>query len=441
MRRRHFLKSAAALAAVAAPAVVRGQNLNSKIQVAGIGTEGQGWSDISQVAQHPAAEFVAFADVDLARTERVKQLRPGAPVFQDFRQMLAERGDEIDACTISTPDHMHAFIGLTAMLAGKHVYVQKPLTHTVDEARKMRLVARQAGVITRLGNQIHSHTHYRTAVRLIRGGTIGKVKEVHSWVGVTGHGYSGHLDRPKATVAPPASFDWDLWLGVAHARPPAAQRVYAPFCWRDWQEFGSGAIGDFGCHLFDPVFTALDIAGAPLTVHNENTGMNDEVWPAQQTIRYVFPGTEFTAREAINITWYDGGRLPAVAHEKVSSGRPLPASGSLFVGETGTLVLPHVGAPQLHGNDAFAEHTVEPAEDGNHYHGWVDGIVRGEQPSDGFDYAGPLTEAVQLGNVAARFSGQKLEWDAAAMQVTNLPDANAYLARDYRAGWALPEIG
>ncbi len=438
MKRRNFIKSTAALATIAAPAIVRGQNLNSKVQMAGIGADGKGWSDIEQMALHDGVQMIAFTDIDLSRTAKVKRLSPDAPLFQDFRQMLADLGDKIDACTVSTPDHMHAYIAINAMLAGKHVYVQKPLSHNVWEARQMQLLAQRKGLITRMGNQIHSHKFYRTGTRLIKDGAIGKVKEVHSWVGTPGHGRSGFIERPTEVQPVPDTIDWDLWVGVAPMRP--YHNAYAPFSWRDWQDFGSGAIGDFGCHIFDPVFTALNLTGAPLTIHNEHTGMNGEVWPAQETIKYVFPGTEHTAKDTINITWYDGGRRPAINHEKMTSGKPLPSSGSIFIGEKGNLVQPHVGAPQLHPEATYADYKYEMADDQNHYHGWVDGILSGEQPSDGFDYGCPMTEVVQLGNVATRFRNQSLEWDAAAMKFTNMPEADKFLTREYRKGWEIEPV-
>lgn len=444
INRRNFLKktgaSGVAITLAGVPALLRGQNLNSKLQFAGIGTNGKGWSDIKEMAAHPAVQIVAFADVDLSRTDKVKRLAPEAPLFQDYRKMFAELGDKIDAVTVSTPDHMHAYISLDAMRQGKHVYCQKPLARTVWEARQMRKQAAKSKVITRMGNQIHSNTAYRTAAKLIQDGAIGKVKEVHSWVPHTGHGYSGYLDRPVESVPVPASLNWDLWLGVAPMRPYAGDRVYCPFTWRDWQDFGSGALGDFGCHLLDPVFTALNINSAPKTIKNENTGINDEVWPASQTIHYLFPGTEYTAGDTLKITWYDGGRRPNPKLAKLSGEQTLPRAGSILVGEKGSMILPHYSAPILNPMSKYADFKVEPVESLNHYHGWVDGCLSGKQPSDGFEYGGNLTEAVQLGNVAAHFSNEELQWDAEKFEITNKKEANPYLTREYREGWEIKEV-
>ena len=438
--RRQFLKSGAATAAfTAAPAFVRGQNLNSKLQMASIGCDGKGWSDTKEMADHKMVQHVAFCDVDLARTAKVKELNGEAPIYQDFREMLAKHGDTIDALTVSTPDHMHAYISAHVMKQKKHVYCQKPLTHNVMEARLLKNLAAENGVITRLGNQIHSHTFYRTAVKAIQSGTIGKVKRVHSWCAATGHGKSGFIGRPPQPVPPPKTVDWDLWIGVAPMRPHGAVRCYHPWGWRDFQDFGNGALGDFGCHILDPVFTALKITGAPVNFKADHTGINNEVWPAQTTVDYTFPGTEYTTARSLNITWYDGGRLPSVGGSHVPATTALPRSGSIFIGETGSLVLPHVGAPRLYPEAKYPD-PLEAEESLNHYHGFVDGCISGKQPSDGFDYGGPLTEAVLLGNIAVRYKGQDLQWDAEAMKITNLPEANKWLTREYRDPYLLPQL-
>ena len=383
---------------------------------------------------HDSSHIVAFCDVDLDRTTRAAKLNPEAPVYQDYREMLETLGDKIDAVTVSTPDHMHAYIGLDAMRRGKHVYCQKPLTHNVWEARQMSLQAKKSGVITRLGNQIHSHEFYRTAVAAVHQGVIGKVKTVHSWCNATGHGKSFHISRPKTSEAPPKSVNWDKWLGVAPERPYGGWKVYHPWGWRDWQDFGNGALGDFGCHILDPVFTALSMKTTPLEIKADHTGMNDEVWPAQNTVQYIFPGTDNTAADRLPITWYDGGRKPNVKSH-IPSSRALPRSGSILIGENATLLIPHVGKPSV-----FPEIPLETVAGANHYHGWVDGILTGKQPSDGFDYGGPLTESVLLGNIAARFRGETLKWDHDALKITNHPEANQWLRRDYRDGWNIEAV-
>lgn len=440
--RRNFLKGGLATsAALAAPAILRGQNLNSKLQLASIGSDGKGFSDIKAMSSHNYQEYVAFCDVDLNRTLNVKKLSPETPIYQDFREMLAEKGEEIDAVTVSTPDHMHAYASISAMKLGKHVYCQKPMTHNVWENRQMMKVARETGVITRLGNQIHSHQFYRTAVDLVQSGRIGKVKEVQSWVPTPGHGRSGHISRPKGEDPVPDSLDWDKWIGVAPMRPYSAEhRCYHPWGWRDWQDFGSGAIGDFGCHILDPVYTALKITGPTDDYFAEHSGMNDEVWPAQTTYSFTVPGTEYTVGERLKITWNDGGRLPSTRGSHLPPREALPRSGSMLIGEEGTLLIPHVAAPRLYFGEGELSEDYEMAEGLDHYHGWIDGCILEEQPSDGFEYGGRLTETILLANVAIRFPGEKLQWDAEAMKFTNHEEANRWLTRDYREGWDLQEL-
>ena len=434
MNRRHFLKATSASAIVAgAPAIVRGRNLNSTLQLAAVGTEGRGWADLSAMASHAKGKYIALCDVDLARTAKARKLNPDAPIFQDYREMLAKTGDTVDA--VSIPDHMHARVSLDCMRQGKHLFCQKPLTHNVWEARQMRLQAAKSKVITRMGNQIHSHTFYRTAVELVQKGAIGKVQRVHSWVAATGHGKSGHIDRPP-TAPIPKTLAWDIWLGVAPERPYVRGKVYHPWGWRDWQDFGNGALGDFGCHILDPVFTALRIDKAPTEIKcSYHSGMNDEVWPAQNVVEYKFPGNELTEK-ILPITWYDGNRLPRDHGRHLPRNQALPASGSLLIGKEGTLVLPHVGAPKLYPEEKFADYSYKPAEGQNHFHGFIDGCLTGKQPSDGFDYAGPLTEAVLLGNIAARHRGDHLKWQAEPMKLTGPSgDLSKFLRRDYRDGW------
>src|SRR6266436_1651192 len=260
--RRTFLKTSAA-AVLGFPAIVRGLDLNSKLQVAAIGCSGKGLSDINEIGSHPAVKYVGFADVDSSKFEQAARKNPVTPQFQDFREMFAKLGDTFDAAIVSTPDHMHAVAGMTAMRLGKHLYSQKPLTHTLWEARQMRVQAEKSGVITQMGNQIHSATEYRTGVKLIQSGAIGKIKEVHSWQNKTGNAYtglSGELPKPAPV---PETLNWDLWIG------PAPMREYSdgyhPAKWRDWQDFGGGVLGDFGCHIMDPIFTALQLT-APLSI-------------------------------------------------------------------------------------------------------------------------------------------------------------------------------
>jgi predicted dehydrogenase len=456
LSRRNFLRTAA-LATLAFPAVVRARNLNSQLQIAAVGTEAKGFSDIVEIGSHPKAKYVGFCDIDPARFAKADAKYPGVARFADFREMYAKLGDTFDAVSVSTPDHMHALPTMMAMRLGKHVYCQKPLTHTAREARQLRLQAAKSKVRTQMGNQIHSASEYRTGVKLIQTGRIGKILAVHTWHPNTGNKYTNMTAAP-ASAPVPAGVSWDLWLGCAPARDFAPD-VYHPFKWRDWVDFGSGTMGDFGCHLLDPVFTALKL-GNPLYVKADSVGANAQTWCREQTIEWLFPGTEYTKGDTLKVTWYDGGRLPDLALAQMPAGKKFVAAGSIFIGELGVMMLPHVGMPQLFPEEKFGKNLnpgelarrarakdkptdqvavslADYVEGSSHYHAWVDAALGGHETTDNFAYAGPLTEAVQLGNVASRFSGVKLDWDAANMKFPGKPEAEALLTKEYRKGWEL----
>ena len=437
LTRRSFLRrSTAAAAALSFPAVVRSANLNSDLQIVAVGCSGKGLSDIAETGSHPKAKFVAFCDVDTDRFREADKKFPGTAHYQDWREMFAKLSDKFDAVTVSTPDHWHAPVALAAMKLGKHVYCQKPLAHTVWEVRQMRRQAEISKVITQMGNQIHSHEAYRTGVKLIRDGVIGKIKAVHSWQPNPGNKYSGVSKRPAPSGAEvPASLNWDLWIGGAPMRPYEPD-LYHPFKWRDWQDFGSGTMGDFGCHIMDPVFTALELT-APISIRAENSGVNEETWPAAETVSYIFPGTKWTADKTLPLTWYDGGRMPDRALMQVPDDAKVAGAGSLFIGEGGTMILPHVKGPSLYPVEKFANFEIEAVTGSSHYHAFVDGAIGSTKTTDGFHYAGPLSEAVQLGNVASRVPGQTLMWDAENLRVTNSEAATKLLTKAYREGWKL----
>ncbi len=444
MKRREFLAGASAATASAwmipksgFSAGARTASALESLRVAVVGVNGMGWSDLSSVGSHKGVTFVGFCDIDSKRFDQADKGFPGVKHYVDYREMLSELGDRCDAVIVSTPDHMHAPAAMMAMGMGKHVYCQKPLTHTVWEARQMRRLAEKKNLTTMMGNQIHSAKEYRTGVRLIKDGAIGKVREVHSWVGVQGRQYCNRTDRP-ASVPVPSHVNWDLWLGAAPQRPFAAE-VYHPFKWRDWQAFGSGALGDFGCHILDPVFCALALT-APLSIEGQNDGTTDEVWPGPETITYVFPGTEYTAGKELRVIWRDGGLKPPKELAQLPEGVELPSGGSLFIGEGGTMVLPHVGMPSLYEANKVKSLSVREVPGTNHWHDWVDAVIGGKKTTDGFELAGPLTECVQLGNIAARMPGKKLDWDATSMKFTNEPDANRWLTKEYRKGFEVAEV-
>ncbi len=407
---------------------------NERLRVASVGVSGKGWSDHTSVAASPKVEIVALCDVDEGAEHlgRAAEKYPHARRFADWRRLF-EQAHDFDAVIVSTPDHMHAPIALPAMTLGKHVFCQKPLTHTVFEARQMRQAAEKYRVVTQMGNQIQSHPAYRTAVKLVHDGVIGRVKEVHSW-------QSGPMrwmladDRPAGSDPVPEKLHWDDWLGVAPERPYKA-RVYHPFNWRAWQDYSNGQLGDFGCHILDPVFLALGLT-APTTVRAEAPAINREVWTKRSTVRYQFPATERTAGEVFALTWYDGdGHLPPPQAHGLPQNYKLPGAGSVLVGEKGSLVIPHVAMPKLFPEEKFADFKIEAVPARDHYTSWAD-ACRGEgRTTSSFAYAGPLTETVLLGTIAIRVRGETLRWDSARLAIANTAAANALLRKRYRKGW------
>lgn len=399
-----------------------------------------GWKDVSTIGGYSRVEMIAFCDIDSRRFKQVEKEWPGRPKFSDFRVMLDSLGDQIDAVNVTVPDHQHAFITQEVLRRGLHVYCQKPLTHTVWEARQMAALAKKAGVVTRMGNQIHSEPQYRSTRLIIQQDKkIGRVKEIHTWISASGHGRSGLLNPPENPQKAPPEVNWNQWIGPAPWREFGGERIYHPFSWRDWQDFGSGSMGDNGCHLLDPLFTALDLT-APISISANHSGMNDQVWPAQETVTYTFPKTKYTEGD-LTITWYDGGRRPNWKYKGVPSGRELPQPASLIVGTEGYLLVPHWGTPKLYPEKDFVDYELPDAGPAHHWHDWVDACLEGNSGlSDNFAYAGPLTEAVQLGNVAVRFPDRALNWDAENLKISNMPEANKFLTKTYRKGWEVDEV-
>ncbi|HTK78133.1 MAG TPA: Gfo/Idh/MocA family oxidoreductase [Gemmataceae bacterium] len=431
--RRRFLKRGAIGTAtlLSAGSWSRVLGANDKLRLASVGTGGKGRSDLNGVAESPYIAVAALCDIDDGPQHIgwAATAYPSAQRFSDWRRLL-DRPKEFDAVTVSTPDHMHAPIAMPMMQLGKHVHCQKPLTHTVFEARQMRQAAKKYGVVTQMGNQIQSDTAYRTAVKLVHDGTIGKVKEVHSWQAGTMRWLTVD-DRPPGSDPIPANFNWDNWLGVAPERP-FKKGIYHPWNWRAWQDFSNGQLGDFGCHILDPVFMAIGLT-APTSIRAESSPLNREVWYKWSMVEYDFPGTARTAGKTLKVTWHDGnGKMPPRDRLGVAESVKLPQSGSLFIGEKGSMLLPHVGAPRLLPEEKFQDYHIEKLPSVSHYTGWAD-ACRGEgKATSNFDYSGPLTETVLLGTVAIRVPGQTLTWDATAMRVTNSPTAEGLLRKSYR---------
>ena len=354
MKRRSFLKSAAAAATLSiVPRHVLGGNGNvppsERLNMASIGVGGMGAGDIGSFANGPI-NMVGLCDVDEVILAAAAARFPAAKTFTDFRKLLDSLDKRIDAVSVTTPDHMHAAITMSAIRRGKHIYCQKPLTHTVYEARQITAAAEKAKVVTQMGIQIHSSIEYRMTTDLIQAGAIGRIKEVHSWSNRPSWPQGG--GRPAGSSPVPKELHWDLWLGVAPERPFVAG-VYEPNIWRGFLDFGDGALGDMGCHIIDPPFKSLKLT-SPIAVTVEGPGCTKEMFPNWETIHYEFPGTEYTVDKTLMLHWYDGKRpkdgsanKPAESLVPLGKDQHLPEDGSIFIGESGSMLLPHVGGPRL----------------------------------------------------------------------------------------------
>lgn len=429
--RRSFLKTLGT-AALATPFLTRGlmaRSPNSVLRHASFGASGMAWSDISEFAKFKEFELVAVADVDLNRTVELRKRFPQTRIYQDWRELLDKESKRIDSVNVSVPDHMHALIGMSAMELGKNVYGQKPLAHDLYEVRRLTQFARQSKLVTQMGIQIKATNHYRLAKLLVQAGTIGKIKEVHSWCPKS---WGDPEPRPERRDPVPAGFDWDLWLGVCEPRPFIGDGYYHPVNWRKRLDFGTGTFGDMGCHIFDPVFDALDLS-APLSVRSEGPTPNRWNWAMNSQIRYRFPGTSFTTGD-VKVTWYDGDQKLPTEVMRLLEGDERPNTGSIFVGTQGTLVLPHWARPLLYPDKKFKDFKYPEVASGDHWGEFIDACRGHGGTAAHFGYAGPLTEAVLLGGIASRFPQTELSWNSAQLAF-DLPAANSYIRHDYRHGW------
>jgi predicted dehydrogenase len=441
MNRRHFLKRAATTTAVAlsAPAFLRGQDLNSKLNIAVIGCGGRGAANLAAVASE---NIVALCDVFEPNLERASQLHPKARKFADLRRVF-DRAQDFDAVVVSTCEHTHAFATLPALELEKHVYCEKPLTYNIAEARLIREAAAKTNVTTQMGIQVHAGENYRRVVELIRTGAIGPVREVHVWVSRTwgwqasaeeatkNHDLVFTHERPSETSPIPAGLSWDLWLGPAPARP--FNNVYFPGPkWYRWWDFGNGTMSDLGSHWNDLPFWALKLQ-APRTIEASGPPPHAEIAPASMQATYTYPARG--EMPAVTLSWYQGVNKPEVW----TAGKiPNWANGVLFIGDRGMLLSDygkHVLLPEKDFEGFQPPEPFIPKSLGQHAE-WLFACKNSLPATCSFEYSGWLTEANHLGNVAYR-AGQKLEWDAASMRATNCPEADRFIRRNYRDGWLL----
>ncbi len=462
-RRQFLVRSTAVAAAIPfVPGTVLGLNgavsANERLNLAGVGVGGQGASDLNELASE---NIVALCDTDWRHAAGTFKKYPAAKQYRDFRVMLEEQKD-IDAVVVATPDHVHAFASIAALRHGKHVYCEKPLTHSVWEARQVALAARAAGLATQMGNQGQASEESRRLCELIWAGAIGRVREAHIWTDRPSNGLFGEywpqgVDRPSDTPPVPSALDWDLWLGPAPERP--YHPAYAPFRWRGWWDFGTGALGDIGCHALDPVFRALKLGSPivwrakkdwgeadvapdrcvhPLTVQASSSRVNKETYPLASVVTYQFAATG--PDPGLKVVWSDGGirppRPPGLPDEI-----PMGANGRLLVGDEG-FILGNRVYPEARRHDVASVPNSIPRSSG-HYKEWIAACKGGPPAGSNFDWAGPLAEIVLLGNTALRvqlreeLTFKPLRWDPVELRIANSEEANRHLRRDYRTGWSL----
>ena len=440
--RRSFLCSAglASAAAVAFPRVLGAQTPgtptpNNRLNVACVGVGGRGEAAIDGLK---AENFVAFCDVDDERATKTYTTYPDVPRFRDYRQMLDKMGSQIDAVTVSTPDHMHFPIAMAALQLGKHVFVEKPLTHTIWEARQLAKLAGEKKVATIMGNQGHALEGARLLKEWYEAGVLGDVRELHSWTDrpIWPQGVRPP-DHKKFIPVVPEALDWNLWLGIAADRP--YDPAYAPFSWRGYWDFGTGALGDMGCHIMDGAFWALDL-DAPVRVEAISGRANSISAPTSSMIVYNFAAKG--NRPAVKWTWYDGGLQPNLP-DFWPAERPFPENGTLIVGSKATALTPTYYesvriVPETRMRELLPTLPAKtiPRIEGGHFAEWIRACKGGPAAGSNFAYASRLTELCLLSNVAVR-ARRPIEWDAAALKVTNLASANQYLTKEYRPGFGV----
>jgi predicted dehydrogenase len=425
-----------------APGERRRLSANDKINVAFIGVASRGADNIGGVTTAEDVNVVALCDVDENYLNGAGVKFPGAKRYRDYRKLL-DNEKTLDAVVVSTPDHHHAPASMMAIKLGKHVYCEKPLTRTVKEARALTLAAREANVVTQMGNQGMAFEGNRFIKEWLADGCIGAVREVRVWSDRPTHGgkpelyWAQGVQRPTDTPPVPATLDWDLWLGPAPKRP--YHPAYVPFKWRGWWDFGSGGLGDMGIHNIAPVFDALKL-GAPTSVHASSTPVFPETVPLAATVHFEFAARG--DRPPVTMHWYDGGIMPPRPDELAEGEELKRWDGCIFIGDKGKMLVDGWGGesprliPQARDKEYKRPPKTLPRSEGHHKE-WLQACRNGTATQSNFDFAGPLTEAVLLGMVCVRNGGSKLDWDSANLKVTNEPEANQYLHYEYRKGWEL----
>jgi predicted dehydrogenase len=441
--RRGFLKSAAATAStftILKAGSARTYAANEKLNIVSIGAGGRAAADIQAVASQ---NIIALCDVDQNRAASMFDRFPDAKRYKDYRVMLQELDSQIDAVIVGTPDHHHFPASMAAVRQGKHVYCEKPLTHSVWEARELTLAARRAGVATQMGNQAQATDQTRIVQEFVLDNAVGQIREAHIWTDRPSRGlfdeyWPQGVSRPADEPTVPDTLAWDLWLGPAPERP--YNSAYLPTKWRGWWDFGTGALGDIACHFFDPVFRALKL-GPPNSVEASSTRVNTETYPVGSMITFHFPARGDMA--PVKLVWYDGGlRPPRPAAFK--DGDVMGTNGLLLVGDDDAVLMSDWTSWRIYPDARAREYGTPPKvlpRSAGHHAEWIEACKGGPAAGSNFDWAGPMTETILLGNVALRsqlredLTRTKLKWDATKLAFSNHPAANQFLRREYRTGW------
>ena len=432
--RRQFLHGIAAAAVVGPFGDGRLQGQDRKIRHASVGAAGQALADIRAFSSHPGFTLVAVADVDQARTAGVRKLFPDVRLYQDWREMLRKEEQNIDSLSVSTPDHMHAPIAMSAMAMGKHVYVQKPLALTTRETRVLAQYARQKSLVTQMGIQISSHETQLVTEQLIRSGAVGKIREVHTFCDKA---WGDTAPIPEGADPVPATLDWDGWIGVGEPRPFKAN-AYHPGNWRKRIGYGTGTLGDMGCHIFSTPLRGIGLS-LPHKVTSHGAAPVHGNWPVQSKIHFVFGRTPHTAGDTLDFWWYDGPERPPQQVIDAVGGK-IPSSGAVIIGAEGAILLPHIDYPSLHPQAKFIDREIEKGASRNHYHEFLDAVLAGPgtRCSAGFDYAALLTEVVLLGTMACHHPSETLAYDVNGMRFEGRRDAHNGFSRKYREQYLQP---
>lgn len=457
--RRDFLSlSLAAGASIGFPSIVSARSPNGRLCHACIGTGNMAWGDLNSFRSHEGTDIVALCDVDANYLDRAHKLLPNARVYSDWRELLEKEGDRIDSLNVSIPDHNHTIVSVNAMRRGKAVYCQKPMTHEMSECRLMRAEAAKAGVVTQLGSQFAATLGDRMVVEMLRRNWLGPAR--HAWLFSTRNGLSRRKREDPISAPVPKHLNWDLWIGTAPMRD-YAEKVYHPLIWRIWKDFGSGWIGDIGCHLFSSLWQGLDMnRTAPRTVRAEiealalTAPIYRQCWPLYSHITWEFPGVPGTGGEPFQVEWLDGHSDPAAKtpanflppaqfHElaaKTPIGK-LPLEGKVIECADGWIVSPHGGIPAIvMKKGGAAPKLPKLPKVPTHFHDFLNVVQNGGRARSDFAWSTYMMEAILCGNVAERVPNKTLAWDPATMSFPNAPEATRLLTRTYRAGWKLPGL-